>query len=41
MIDQVGDEEENYVLLQVDNTVNTDLVKILRVSDDWVDPPPN
>ena len=40
-IDQVGDEEENYVLIQVGDTVDSDLAKTLKVPDDWVKHHPN
>ena len=40
-IDQFGDEKENSVLIQVDDTINPYLVKTTKVSDDWFYPPPN
>ena len=40
-IDQFGCEEENSVIIQFGDTVNPDLVKMPRVSDDWADPPLN
>ena len=40
-IDQFGDEEESCVLLQVFDTINPYLVRILKVPDDCIEPPPN
>ena len=40
-IDQVGDKEENYVLLQVGDTVNQDSVKMTKVPVSWGEPTPN
>ena len=40
-IDQVGNEEENTVLLQFDDIVNIYLVKMPKVPDDWVNLTPN
>ena len=40
-IDQFGDEEESCVLLQVFDTINPYLVRILKVLDDCIEPPPN
>ena len=40
-IDQVGDEEGKYFLLQVCDIVNQYLVKTPRVPYDWVVPPHN
>ena len=39
-INQVGDGEENSVLLQVSDTADPDLIKVLKVPYDWFNPPP-
>ena len=40
-IDKFGGEEENSFLLKFGDTINTELVKTPKVTDDWVKPPHN
>ena len=40
-LDQVGDEEDNYVLLKVGDTFYPNSFRATTVPDDWVEPPHN